>query len=95
MCKPQRLCSLRVIQVFKRKYVDCVDHILSPEDQKVKDSDLHLFVTVENNANESFIAWASACAIAGNGRPIFGRINFNEHYITATNKSNYSFQKDL
>ena len=68
---------------------------MTAEDLKVKDSDLHLFVTLENNANESFIAWASACAIAADGRPIFGRINYNQYYISATNKSDYSFQKDL
>lgn len=65
---------------------------VTPDQRVSKDSDLHFFVTVEEAATQTFVAWAAPCAIAPNGRPIFGQINFNSKFISV-NVSNYNFQK--
>jgi proprotein convertase subtilisin/kexin type 5 len=55
-----------------------------PENMKntVKNADLIIFFTAEDDKNNSFVAWAGACLMHRTTmRPIVGRVNFNLYYV--------------
>lgn len=73
--------------VYEQYYSNhCSNYIPSSADSTtgIPNSDMHIYVTSSYESTASFIAWASSCAFAPDGRPRFGRINFNEYYFPET-----------
>lgn len=53
-----------------------------------KDADLYIYVTMESNILENFLAWAAACDIDyGSFRPKAGQIHLNSYNMVGADDS--------
>lgn len=81
----------------------CLSHTIPTTDPifstGITNSDIHFYITITDEPNNSFLAYAGTCyffSIATRKFPRIARINFNYHYIKDVNTTdNLEFEDQL